>query len=137
MDKSDKSKVTRDQQRAQTAYDSVLRVHDSTREQKWKEGYGRQCLRLPALIHECGLCQTVAFLESKAKGKQDTYFYQVLTDLAITSRPSSAVEVFSEKVRSSPMKGYQWMTREAMVCAQWLKRYAEAILKVDPTEGGD
>lgn len=132
-----KSKATRDQQRAQTAYESVARVHDSTKDQKWKDGYGRQCLRLPALIHECGLCQTVAFLESKAKGKQDAYFHQVLADLAITSRPSTEVDEFSERVRSASMKDYQWMTREALVCSQWLKRYAEAILKVDPTERND
>lgn len=129
-------KVTRDQQRAQTAYESVATVaDDQSQEKKWKDGFGRQCLRLPALIHEYGLCQTVAFLEAKAKGKTDTYYHHVLSALVCTSKLAEGIPEFSNKIRSAAMKEYQWMTRESMVCAQWLKRYAEAILKVDPTEG--
>ncbi len=127
-------KPTRDQQRAQAAYEAVSKVAQE-RKKEWKEGYGRQCYRLPALIHECGLCQTVAFLEAKDKGKKDTYFHHVLEDLANTALPLTDVTGFSKKVRSDGMKDYQWLTREAMACAQWMKRYAEAILKVDSTEG--
>lgn len=125
---------TRDQQRARMAYESVTQVEEK---KDWTAGFGRQCLRLPSLIHECGLCQTVAFLEAKAKGNTETYYYQVLSALVRTSNLDDSVPEFAGRVRSAGMKEYQWMTRESMICAQWLKRYAEAILKVDPMERND
>jgi hypothetical protein len=32
------------------------------------------------------------------------------------------------------MTEYRELTREALACAQWLKRYSQAVLHVDPTE---
>lgn len=129
-------KPTRDQKRAQEAYQAIRRVKDQGR---FAENYGRQCLRLPALIHQCGLCQALAFFQAKGgevgdkKGKE--YFHQVLQDLAKVSGLGESGEKLAERAWSEDMKTYQWMTREAMASAQWLKRYAEAVLKVE--SGGE
>lgn len=128
-------KASRDQKRAQAAYRAV----SDAKSQAWRKDYGRQCLRLPALIHQCGLCQAIAFFQAKGgevgdkKGKE--YFHQVLQDLAVVSGLERSAEKFAERARSEDMKTYQWMTGEAMASAQWLKRYAEAVLKVEP--GGE
>ena len=124
-------KPTRDQERAQAAYMAVSKANS--------KDYGRQCLRLPALIHQCGLCQTIAFFQAKggedgnSKGKP--FFSAVLRDLAAVSKLGSGAEELAEKARKADMKTYQWMTGEALASAQWLKRYAEAVLKVEP--GGE
>lgn len=130
-------KATRDQKRAQAAYKVVSQAND--RGESWRKNYGRQCLRLPALIHQCGLCQALAFFQAKGgevgdkKGKE--YFHQVLQDLATVSGLEETAAKLAERSWSEDMKTYQWMTREAMASAQWLKRYAEAVLKVE--SGGE
>ena len=92
------------------------------------EDYARQCLNLPALIHQCGLCQALAFLESKGKNV-------LLDDLAISSSLAKDAQSLTDKVRKAEMQQYQWMSREMLSCALWFKRYAEAVLKVE--HGGE
>ena len=117
-------KRTRNQQRAQSAYLLVSRVAEK---EGWKGEYRTQCLRLPALIHQCGLCQTVAFFQAKASDK--LYYDRVLGDLAELTRPGQSGEKLAENVRLASTKEYQWWTREAMACAEWLKRYSEALIE--------
>lgn len=119
---------TREQERAQAAFRKVSDVSS----EDWKKHYGRQCLHLPALIHQCGLCQALTFLESKgADDDKKPWFHRLLDDLAhmmdIRGR-----QALTETVRNAPLSEYQRLTLEALKCAQWFKRYAEAILKVEP-----
>ena len=124
------SKPTRDQERAQAAFARV--------EARKKAGGGKtaeyktQCLHLPALIHHCGLCQALAFLEAKAAGDGKPYFQHLLEDLAAVSKLAESREKLTAGVRAAGVQEYQRMTIEAMACAQWLKRYAEALLKDAP-----
>ena len=115
-----------------------------TRENEpWSEDYGRQCLRLPCMIHECGLCQTLAFLEAKGQDADETggsrrpYFHALLEDLAraleVEAAPGTTIRrSLSDKARTSPITEYQRLSRDALGCANYLKRYAEAILRVQP-----
>lgn len=119
--------ITRDQRRAQSAFQRIKDVERSA----WPKEYGRQCLRLPALIHQCGLCQALAFLQ--AKGAKRDECRQLLADIVGVAGLGSA-----EHVRDAELTQYQILTREALACAQWFKRYAEAILRVEAggEEGG-
>lgn len=130
-----KREMTRDQERAHAAYQAVSRANT----RKDKDHYGRQCLRLPALIHQCGLCQTIAFFQAKGgeTGEKKEHFRNVLEDLAAVSRLGEDATELAQKAREEDMKTYQWMTREALASAQWLKRYAEAVLKVESGGGED
>jgi len=113
---------TRDQRFAQAAFNRIKAAEREGRD--WAENYGRQCLHLPALIHQCGLCQALTFLEAKAPKKP--WFGQLKEDvIAVAGLESTA------HVREVDVSGYQLLTREALACAQWFKRYAEAILKVE------
>jgi len=127
-----KSVITLEQKRAQHAYQCIERA--KSREKP--DDYGRVCVRLPALIRNNGLCQAVAFLEAKAgSGKQ--HFKAVLDDLARmiggfgNNEPG---EKLAQKAREAPVGEYQRLMTEAIACANWLKRYAEAILKVSREE---
>lgn len=113
--------ITRGQRRAQAAFERIRFAERSA----WAEDYGRQCLHLPALIHQCGLCQTLTFLEAKNTPKKP-WFGQLLADvIGVACLESTA------HVRDAEVSEYQRLTREALACAQWFKRYAEAVLKVE------
>jgi CRISPR-associated protein Cmr5 len=116
------TKPTRDQERAQAAY---ARVEKAAGTRSAKE-YKAQCRELPALIHHCGLCQALAFFEAKGAGAEGKkHFQQILEDLAVVSK----LPELPAKARTADVQEYQRMTMEAMACAEWLKRYAEALLK--------
>lgn len=120
--------VNRDQKRAQQAFACVSAVATKT----WAASYGRQCLRLPMLLQHSGLCQTIAFLQSKSKGNKNPEFAQVLHDLALTSG-IDAGEIASRSRQATAIE-YVLLSREAIRSATWLKRYAEALLRVEPGE---
>jgi CRISPR-associated protein Cmr5 len=123
---TDKSPRTREQVRAATAHEVISKV----KEQAGAQEFGRQCLRLPALIHQCGLCQALAFLETKKSGS-----VSIVESLAqVLSAPQHDLDgaKLASQAREVGMVEYQWLSREALKSAQWLKRYAEAILKVKP-----
>jgi CRISPR-associated protein Cmr5 len=122
---------TREQERALAAYEKVAAMQGSSH----KEDYGRLCVHLPELIHRNGLCQTVAFLEAKgADNERKPWFGQVLRDLGSITKLAPSQDQFAAAVRKAQLAQYQRYAREAMACAQWLKRYSEAILKVDASE---
>jgi len=121
---------TREQQRACDAYAKI----DAQKGEPHAKDYGRVCVHLPEMIHRNGLCQTVAFLEAKAGGAQPKlWFRQALTDLADITKLAKDKD-FADQVRKAEMSTYQRFTQEALACAQWMKRYAEAVLKVDPSQ---
>ncbi|MBS1874706.1 MAG: type III-B CRISPR module-associated protein Cmr5 [Acidobacteria bacterium] len=115
-----KPEPTRDQKRAQSVFDAVTAVKNRN---TFVEEYGRQCLRLPILIQQDGLCLTLAFLEAKAK-PQKPYFRQVVDDL------QRILGADAEKIRKADAVTYQRLSREALRTALWFKRYAEAVLDV-------
>jgi CRISPR-associated protein Cmr5 len=122
---------TREQHRAYDAYEKVLARESSPH----KADYGRVCVHLPEMIHRNGLCQTVAFLEAKGGGaKPKPWFIEALTDLADITKLAPRPQEFPAAVRGAQLTEYQRFTREALACAQWLKRYAEAVLKVDASQ---
>ena len=88
---------------------------------------------MPEMIHQNGLCQTIAFLEAKRTNPEKAHFGDVLEDLAAIAKPAPGA-AFAKLARTAESGEYQRLTREALACAQWLKRYAEALLKVDVSQ---
>ena len=127
---------TREQIRAATAHDLISKIKAENQVPDAKE-IGRQFLRLPALIHQCGLCQAVAFLEAKKFGRVVDHLAQIIS--APEQEPSKRREgaTFAKQVLEAGMIQYQWLTCEALKPAQWLKRYSEAILNLKPGDTGD
>ena len=105
-------RTTKQQERAQKAYKCL------SPEKKNGEEYRQFAKRFPALLHSCGLAQAVAFAQSKNK---EVY----LDDLASVMDISSGQEL-AEISRIVDLIEYQQKTQEAIECATWIKRYAEA-----------
>lgn len=126
---------TRDQKRAQAAFGCVNEVN--TKEgSEFKKKYSTQCRRLPQLIQQCGLCQAVAFYQSKPK---EAAMQQALKDFAKVvyqdaANKEQAAEQLAKNARSLGVREYQWLSRHSLQCATWMKRYAEALL---PTESNE
>ncbi len=79
----------------------------------------------PTLIHTCGLVQASAFALAK-RGEHGL----VLNDLAYVMTGDKAVtgDTLQSKIRDTDdLANYQSLTRRALVCATWIKRYAEAV----------
>lgn len=109
---------TRQQEWAQRAFANVSSMKGKDKESK--EKYQIFCKRFPSMIHGCGLCQALAFARAK---NQDVYLdhLQVVLERQDLEQKSRESDDLSE---------YQRLTREALLAATWLKRYAESLLKV-------
>lgn len=124
---------TREQARAQQVYQQIIAINQDL---AIRENYGIICLNFPAYVHQCGLCQAVAFLQSKANSDPTAHprkraYHRFLQDLS-HSAMQTTIEQFTQSVRKAPLIEYQRLTREVMALANWYKRYAEAVLKVEP-----
>ncbi len=88
------------------------------------------CKKFPALVHNCGLAQAVAFAKTKApKGNQEDKTEGYLADLA--SVVDMGQDELEEEARKAPLSAYQNLTRRVIASAAWLQLYADAMLKED------
>jgi CRISPR-associated protein Cmr5 len=114
----DEKHHTRQQKRAQKAYDCIL-----TRGQKDEE-YSQLAKRFPALVQSCGLAQALAFVAAK-EGQTGRDYMDHLTQVMNEKGD------LGESSRKSDLMKYQRLTYEAIESATWLKRYSEALLGTD------
>jgi len=114
----DEKHQTRQQKRAQKAYDCVL-----SRGKKDEE-YSQLAKRFPALVQSCGLAQALAFISAKEGPTGRDY----TTHLAQVMDEKGDLGAVS---RNSELMKYQRLTYEAIESATWLKRYSEALLETD------
>ena len=113
-------RTTKQQKRAQKAYKCFLP------EKEVGDDYRQFAKRFPALVHSCGLAEAVAFAQAKDKSSY-------LDDLA------NVMEIDNNSIlgnisRTVDLVEYQQITREAIECATWIKRYAEATEKIGVTQ---
>lgn len=109
---------TRQQLWAEKAYQQV----ESMKDKQGEADYQRVCKTFPALIHNCGLCQALAFAEAK----EHREYLNALAAVLGTSKDNLA-----QQSRESHILEYQRLTQNALQASTWLKRYAEALLKGD------
>lgn len=78
----------------------------------------------PALIHACGLAQSVAFGQEKHSDYLDDL---AVVLAAVGHRETASVEGLARATREQPVAAYVRLSRNALQAAGWLKRYAEAF----------
>lgn len=111
-------RLTRQQRRAQVAYSCI-----SSRS-KCDDNYSQIAKKFPALVHNCGLAQAIAFVLAKEGTTGEAYIDH------LTSTMGEAGDIGNIS-RTADMMKYQRLTREAIESATWLKRYSEALLGTD------
>lgn len=108
--------MTRDQQRAQHAYQCVGKVEENNR-----KDYKVQVNSFGANVLRSGLAAAVGFLE---RDKASLF----LEHLAGANIPNleGAGDKFPERVRELPLAEYMLATREALKMALWFRRAVQA-----------
>jgi CRISPR-associated protein Cmr5 len=116
---------TRQQVRAQNAYGCVSSIEkEKVIKKKDAEDYAQLAKKFPALVHNCGLAQAIAFVQAK-EGKIGESYIAHLTKTMGEERD------LGSDSRSADLMKYQRLTREVIEAATWLKRYSEALLEMD------
>ncbi|MHB8165786.1 MAG: type III-B CRISPR module-associated protein Cmr5 [Sulfuricella sp.] len=124
----------RSQEYAETIYDLVDGI--TALERKQQKRYGSLCHGFPLIVRENGLAAAFGFLA--AKGNSDTNSPEscLLRHYAHVLRAAGA-DALRQAVIAADLAEYRRLTREALSAAEWFKRYAEAVLKVDTTGAGE
>lgn len=94
------------------------------------QDYRSHATSLPVMILQCGLAQTLAFVQHK--GVKDNSYRDWHTHLHLVL--DKAGSDLASKSRTVGVMDYMLLTRQAVEAASWLKRYAEAIIPA-PQEG--
>lgn len=129
--------ATRDQQLARSVFDRVGKFKtqhtrpDGTADEKRLKQYGSMSHKLPVMIRSAGLAQALGFIEGK--GKKESVYAQLLTDLAATIGLSPE-EKLPGKSRLVPLDEYMLLTQNALAALLWFKRYAQSVLGVEAGE---
>ncbi len=110
---------TRQQQFSQRAFECAK----SREKNDHRDEYLRMARQFPALVHQCGLAQAVAFVTAKDNSGLLDDVAQVL---------GSTKQAFTTQARMASVTEYLRLTRNVFKAAEWLKRFAEALLADDP-----
>lgn len=129
---------TRSQRLARSAYPKVKqREHD-----RHAKKYGALALTFPVMVLQSGLVQATGFLLAKGKAEH-TDFLNDLADVLVESGTLTLKapegrqgEALHHEIVTSDLAAYQHLTRCTLETAGWFKRYAQAILKAESTDGG-
>jgi CRISPR-associated protein Cmr5 len=119
---------TKEQERAAKAWDYVGAVKGKSYEGQ----YGGWVKKLPSLILTNGLGQTLAFLRAKGKGETNAprTLYNHLSEWVMEQLElgnGSLLEILLKKDSDT----YRRATTETLAFVNWLKRFAEAELKIE------
>lgn len=119
-------RALRDQERARAARAAVQNFLASERDQKVHEEYRQELQQLPARIQSSGLGQTLAFYASKGANSMHGHIGGTLA-LTLAS-PADSTLALLDAVVAGDVHKYRRLTREALAFAEWLKRYAKAMI---------
>lgn len=121
---------TKDQRFSESCW---TKVSYAKMENQLSDEYVSRARSFPALIHHAGLCQALAFLESKGP---DLY-KQHLQQVAVENEIIDEGETLIEKSQTAAMPAYLVLTRRVMDVAQWLSRSVNALVEPDKNGGNN
>lgn len=124
---------TLNQDYAAEAYKRVNQI--AGKDEKYQKKYGAMAHKLPILIRTAGLVQALAFVAAKGSGAPA--WRQYLEDVAKTVDAQLDAKALIEKSQQAGLNEYILLTRRVSQATLWYKRFAESILKVDPSEQMD
>ena len=119
----------RSQEQAAVIYALVERIRDD--ERKEQKRYGALCHRFPLLVRESGLVAALGFLAAKDGGEQTPEGKLLAHYAEALGYADGDGEALRGYCVACDLAEYRRLTRAALQAAEWFKRYAEAVLKVD------
>jgi CRISPR-associated protein Cmr5 len=119
---------TLEQEMAGKVYQKVSAMEKSSDAKQ----YDAMAHKLPILVRTAGLAEALAFVESRGKNPD----HALLSHLADVVNGVSKDE-FLRTSRDADLQEYIRLTRRTMLALKWFKRFAQSVLKVDPTTADD
>ena len=119
---------TRSQRYAQAAFACVQKIANDKEGKTLAEKYQSYARNLPTMILQCGLAQTVAFVQAKQevdKDKPVDAYAHWLADMQTVLENTK----LCQQAREADLSAYMLLTYQALDAAGWLKRYAEALIE--------
>ena len=107
---------TKDQKMAQAAFRCVS--ERCSQRGEGFEDYKSFALAFPALVHSCGLAQSMAF--AQAKNKSD--FVEDLENVLGDERTNW----LCARSREADLEEYTRLSRQVLMASTWIKRYCQA-----------
>jgi len=124
---------TREQQYAAQIYDQISKYPGGLAEDsEERKRYGSMAHKLPILVRQAGLVQALAFVQSRCK----VPYNRLLAHLAETVGAANA-DALLDHSRRANLSEYILLTDQVMLALKWYKRFAQSVLKVDPTDDAD
>lgn len=128
------SEKTKAQKDMELALKLVNEVFDSSNKQTQKN-YGGLCHSFPVMVRQCGLCQALAFSESKKNASGDSDLAKAHELILKHAGKIIGQENILQAVRDADTIRYILLTRRILSAWIYFKRFAVSILMVE--EGGN
>lgn len=106
-------------------------------DEKIRQAYGGLCHKLPVLIQKNGLCQTVAFLDSKAVDESPLGRAHALVRDHLAKTLDQTGSGLATYVARVPIEEYMRATRTALVAWTFYKRFAVSLLGVEGADAAE
>lgn len=121
---------TLEQKYAEQIYQQVEQFGEQNPEgTKKRKQYGSMSHKLPVLVRTAGLTQALAFVDSRGKDAHKDLLAH-LADVVV----GGDTETFLAKSREDELQDYMYLMRKTMLALTWYKRFAQSVLKVEPTD---
>lgn len=114
---------TLQQQFAAEVYERICRVPEADATK-----YGTMAMKLPVMVRSAGLVQALAFVEAK----KEQALLDDLSQVVLEDNQS-----LLERSRAADLSEYMYLTRRTLLALEWFKRYAQSVLKVEPTDDAE
>lgn len=121
--------ATLDQQRAALAFEDVRKVAAMSSEEEQKK-YASLVHKLPALLRSAGLSQALHFVLTRKDGGVLLLSHFAKQLQRVDSGIKNA-ETLLDTVRKAELPVYLHLTREALACAAWYRRFVQGELKAE------
>jgi CRISPR-associated protein Cmr5 len=89
--------------------------------------YGAYAHRLPLLIRTAGLAQALAYVAARGKAEGEALIADIEHVLGV--QPGQLLI----RSRETDLMQYMRLTQRTMTALLWFKRFAQTVLKVEPT----
>jgi len=93
---------------------------------EWKKAYVGTAQRIPVIIRESGLLQTVMYIQARG----DDADKQCLQDIVAVVSPNHTLAGFSTMLRTCSVREYMYWTQLTIDAIIWFKRIAK--VELDP-----
>jgi len=125
--------ATLEQQRALLAHHHVEKISNESSDED-KKKYASIVHSMPALLRAAGLSQAFHFVATRKNEAQRTLLDHFAEQLGRIDDTITDAESLLKIVRNADLGRYLRLSQEAILCADWYRRFVQGILKIEAGE---